>query len=135
MGVAVGEGGAAMAVAIVEWRIRRGMEPEFLDYWATRVTIEDRSGLIGEFLCREGDAAAMPWVRWADRSTDEYTVFLNVGLWRDGSDFVEQVGRHFDVGRPNLPFEHDRRQRIVVDPVEWRRGPARLPDGDAPGVA
>lgn len=124
-----------LAVTIVRWRIRRGMEDDFLEHWATRVPVADRSGLVGEFLCEEGEAAGrFPWVRWADRSTDEYTVFLNVGLWRDGSDFEAQVGGYVDVDRPPLPFEWGRRERVVVEPVEWRRGPLGLPEGDAPGV-
>jgi hypothetical protein len=127
--------GKPLAVAIVEWRIKKGMDQEFLDYWATEVPITDRSGLIGEFLCKEGNAAErFPWIRWSNRSTSDYTVYMNVGLWRDEADFAEQIGQYVDVGRPSLPFEYDRRQRIVIDPVEWRRGPVDLPVHDAPGV-
>ncbi len=124
-----------MVVAIVEWRIRKGMDRDFLDYWATEVPILDRSGLIGEFLCREGCAAEQfPWIRWTSRSTADYTVYMNVGLWRDEADFAEQIGDYIDVGRPSLPFEFEGRRRIVIDPVEWRRGPMDLPACDAPGV-
>ncbi|MGI3903361.1 MAG: antibiotic biosynthesis monooxygenase family protein [Janthinobacterium lividum] len=124
-----------MAVVIVEWRIKKGMDEAFLDYWATEVPIADRSGLIGEFLCKDGsDDEHLPWVRWNSRSTPEYTVYMNVGLWRDETDFAEQIGRYVDIGRPNMPFEYDRRQRILIDPVEWRRGPLDLPAHDTPGV-
>ena len=37
-------------IVVVEWKIKKGREAEFLDYWSTRSTIPDRSGLIGEFL-------------------------------------------------------------------------------------
>src|SRR4051794_34367267 len=36
-------------IVLVEWRIKKGREQEFLDHWATRATVADRSGLIGEF--------------------------------------------------------------------------------------
>ena len=47
---------------------------------------------------------------------------------------LNEFGPYVDVGRPNLPFEYDRRQRILIDPVEWRRGPVELPAHDASGV-
>src|SRR5215207_4961563 len=37
-------------IVLVEWKIKKGREAEFLDYWSTQSTIPDRSGLIGEFL-------------------------------------------------------------------------------------
>src|SRR4051812_1299117 len=39
-------------IILVEWSIKKGQEREFLDYWSTRATVEDRAGLIGEFLSR-----------------------------------------------------------------------------------
>jgi hypothetical protein len=126
---------ATMAIAIVEWRIRKGMDQDFLDYWAVQVPIADRSGLIGEFLCTEGSAAErLPWIRWNSRSNADYTLYVNVGLWKDEADFADQIGRYVDVGRPSLPFEYERRRRILIEPVEWRRGPVDLPVHDAPGV-
>ena len=41
---------ADMRIVLVEWRIFKGQENLFLDYWSRRETIDDRSGLIGEFL-------------------------------------------------------------------------------------
>jgi hypothetical protein len=34
-----------MRIVGVEWRIKKGQESEFLEYWSTRSTIPDRSGL------------------------------------------------------------------------------------------
>ena len=41
---------AVARIVIVEWRIRKGRECEFLSYWSTRATISNRAGLIAEFL-------------------------------------------------------------------------------------
>ena len=37
----------AMRIVLVEWRIRKGEEEQFLEYWSKRVIVQDRSGLIG----------------------------------------------------------------------------------------
>jgi hypothetical protein len=111
-------------IVVVEWRIKKGSEQEFLDYWSERSTIPDRSGLIGEFLSRVEDRNEYPWMIW---DLDErWTTFINVGFWRDGADFQEQVGRFIDNTRPVLAFEAERRRRLFVAPQRWRVGKARL---------
>src|SRR3712207_3880516 len=52
-------------IVLVEWRIKKGREQEFLDYWSTRATVPDRSGLIGEFLSRVEDRKQFPWMVWS----------------------------------------------------------------------
>ena len=42
----------AMRIVLIEWRIKKGEEEQFLEYWSKRVPVPDRSGLIGEFLSR-----------------------------------------------------------------------------------
>jgi hypothetical protein len=111
-------------IVVVEWRIKKGSEKEFLEYWSERSTIPDRSGLIGEFLSRVENRNEYPWMIW---DLDErWTTFINVGFWRDGADFQEQVGRFIDNTRPSLAFEADRRRRLLVAPQRWRVGKARL---------
>jgi hypothetical protein len=112
-------------IVIVEWRIKKGSEQEFLDYWSERSTIPDRSGLIGEFLSRVEDRNEYPWIIW---DLDErWTTFVNVGLWRQGADFQEQIGRFIDDTRPLMTFEAERRRRLLVAPQRWRVERARLP--------
>lgn len=124
-----------LTFAIIEWKIKKGMEKDFLDYWATKSTLADRTGLVGEFLSSEGEATGQfPWINWQTRSTPEYTVYYNVGIWKSSKDYVEQIGKFADNSRSPMPFEYDHRRRVLVDPVEWRRGPVALPDADAPGV-
>ncbi len=124
-----------LTIALIEWRIKKGQENEFLDYWATKSTIPDRAGLIGEFLSGEQEAAGQfPWVNWQTRSTPEYTVYYNVGIWRSSKDYVDQIGKFADNSRPPMPFEYDHRRRVLIEPFEWRRGPVALPATDASGV-
>src|SRR5918997_1351339 len=51
----------ATRIVLVEWRIKKGREDEFLEYWSTKATIADRAGLIGEFLSRVEDKNQYPW--------------------------------------------------------------------------
>jgi hypothetical protein len=117
-----------MRIVVVEWRIKKGSEQEFLEYWSERSTIPDRSGLIGEFLSRVEDRSQYPWMIW---DLDErWTTFINIGFWRGGADFQEQVGRFIDNTRPPLAFEAERRRRLLVAPERWRMGGAPLPATD-----
>jgi hypothetical protein len=119
-------------IVLVEWRIKKGREDEFLDYWSTRATIADRSGLIGEFLSRVEDRKQFPWMVWGlDR---RWTTFVNVGFWRDGADFQQQIGRFIDNSKPPLAFEAQRRRRVLVAPERWRMGNSPLMLSDHPSV-
>jgi hypothetical protein len=112
-------------IVIVEWRIKKGSEQEFLEYWSVRSTIPNRSGLIGEFLSRVEDRSQYPWIIWD--FDERWTTFINVGFWRGGADFQEQVGKFIDNTRPPLAFEADRRRRLFVAPERWRIGATPLP--------
>jgi hypothetical protein len=117
-----------MRIIVVEWRIKKGSEQEFLEYWSERSTIPDRSGLIGEFLSRVEDRNEYPWIIW--ELDERWTTFINVGFWRAGDDFQEQVGRFIDNKRAPLAFEAERRRRVLVAPERWRVGGAALPPTD-----
>jgi hypothetical protein len=116
---------AAMRIVLVEWRIRKGHETEFLEYWSRHATVRDRSGLIGEFLSRVEDRNDYPWMIW--ELDERCTTFINVGLWREGADFQEQIGRFIDGSRPPMAFEFKRRRRVFVAPERWRMGGTVLP--------
>ncbi|MBF9232318.1 hypothetical protein [Microvirga alba] len=107
-------------IVLVEWRIKKGHEDEFLEYWSKRATVADRSGLIGEFLSRVEDRKQFPWMVWnLDR---RWTTFVNVGFWRHGDDFHQQIGRFIDNSKPPLAFEAQKRRRVFVAPERWRIG-------------
>jgi hypothetical protein len=119
-------------IVLVEWRIKKGREQEFLDYWSTRATIADRSGLIGEFLSRVEDRKQYPWMVWdLDR---RWTTYVNVGFWRNGADFQEQIGRFIDNSKPPQAFEAQKRRRVFVVPERWRIGEAPFLNADHPAV-
>ena len=121
-----------MRIIIVEWRIKKGCEEEFLEYWSTRSTVPDRSGLIGEFLTRAENREQYPWITWD--LDDRWTTFYNVGLWREGTDFQEQIGRFIGTSQPPMAFEAERRRRVFLAPERWRVGCTGLPVCDPIGV-
>jgi len=114
-----------MRIVLVEWRIRKGEEEQFLEYWSKRVIVQDRSGLIGEFLSRVESRQQYPWITW--ELNERWTTFVNVGLWREASDFEEQIGRYMNNNRPPMAFEAERRRRVLVAPERWRMGGTGLP--------
>ncbi len=121
-----------MRIVVVEWRIKKGREKEFLDYWSTKSTIPDRSGLISEFLSRVESRQDFPWMVWD--LNPRWTTYVNVGYWREGSDFQQQIGRFIDNSKPPLAFEAARRRRLFLAPERWRIGGSALPAGDHPDV-
>ena len=121
-----------MRIVGVEWRIKKGQEDEFLEYWSTRSTIPDRSGLVGEFLNRVESREQYPWMVW--EFNEGWTTFINIGIWREGADFQQQIGRFIDNSRPPLAFEADRRRRIFLAPERWRIGNTPLLNNDHPAV-
>ena len=123
----------SLRIVVVHWKIKPGREIEFLDYWSTRSVVGDRSGLVGEYLSSVEDRGLAPWITWQTLSP-EYTSYFNVGVWRDLDAFQDQIGRHIDNSRPSLPFEAERRERVLLAPAAWRVGRSILPTRDAPGV-
>lgn len=121
-----------MRLVVVEWRIKKGREDEFLKYWSTQATIADRSGLISEYLSRVESREQFPWMVW-DFNGD-WTTFVNVGLWREGADFQQQIGRFIDNSKPPLAFEADRRRRVLLAPERWRVGASTAVKEDHPEV-
>ena len=121
-------------IVIVEWKIKKGHEQEFLDYWATKSTIPDRTGLIAEFMSGEESREQFPWINWAAAESGDFTTFYNIGIWRKADDFMGQIGKYIDNKRPPMAFEADHRHRVFLAPVKWRIGMASLPAKDAEGV-
>ena len=121
-------------IVVVEWKIKKGHEQEFLDYWSQKSTIPDRSGLIAEFLSDEESRDRFPWINWAAAESDDATIFYNVGIWRQADDFMGQIGKYIDNNRPPMAFEADHRHRVFLAPVKWRVGMSQLPGKDADGV-
>ncbi len=117
--------GAEMRIVIVEWCIKKGQEPAFLDYWSKNEAIEDRSGLIGEYLSHVEDQKDCLWITL--EFGEGWSTYVNVGVWSDAAAFREQVGPKINDQRPALPFEHQKRRRTFLCPDRWRVGDAALP--------
>lgn len=122
-----------LCIVVVHWKIKLGKEAEFLNYWSTRSVVENRSGLVSEHLSSVEDRDRASWITWQTLSPT-YTSYFNVGVWRDLDAFQDQIGRYIDNNRPPLPFEAERRERILLAPEAWRIGRSTLPMADAPGV-
>jgi hypothetical protein len=119
----------ATRIVVVEWKIKKGRECDFLNYWATRSTIPNRSGLIGEFL---SEVDQRPWISWT--LGEDWTTYYNVGIWRDAEAFQDQIGKYIDNSRPPLEFEAAKRGRVFLAPERWRVGATMMPAADPAGV-
>ncbi|MGP1354633.1 MAG: hypothetical protein ACTS1Z_15065 [Parasphingopyxis sp.] len=124
-------------IALIHWRIKDDGVEEFLRHWRENNRIEDRSGLIAEFLSDSLKPSDLPFITWHldEQSLGNFRSYVTVGIWADGDAFAEQIARYFNDDKPMLPFEQFRRRRVVFRPVEWRIGEAAIPKEDTPGVA
>jgi hypothetical protein len=129
-----------ISIVAIHWKIKKGMETEFEQKWRTVFKVGNRDGLIGEFLSKvEHRDAAHPYITWPIQCDDpaleeQCTHYVNVGLWSSHERFFAEVGHLMKDDRPPADFEIERRRRIAITPVEWRRGPAVLPESDSPGT-
>lgn len=117
--------GTEMRIVIVEWRIRKGHEAAFLDYWSQNQVIEDRSGLIGEYLSHVENQRDCQWITLEFGA--DWTTYVNVGFWSDADAFRRQIGPKINDQRPALSFEHEKHRRLFLCPDRWRVGGAMLP--------
>ena len=122
-----------MRMVVVHWKVKQGREAEFLDYWGQRSVVADRSGLVGEFLSSVEDRGRFPWINMQAVS-GAYTSFFNIGIWRDAAAFEDQIGKYIDNARPPLPFEAERRERVLLQPERWRIGRTALSLADRADV-
>ncbi|MDE2229788.1 MAG: hypothetical protein KGL11_12215 [Alphaproteobacteria bacterium] len=127
-----------MIIVLIHWRIKPEQEhiDAFLEFWRTKATVEDRTGLVGEFLSETMTPKDFPYITWhMDPDTlGDHKSFVNAGIWADEEAFHEQIGKNFNDDKPMLPFEKYRRRRIVLRPNSQRIGMAKLPSVDSAGV-
>ena len=87
---------ASMVVVLIHWKIVPGRVAEFLTYWKQRAVIQDRSGLIGEFLSEAHSTAEFDWITWdVTEGRSDCRSFINVGLWSDAMAFQDQIAKYF----------------------------------------
>ena len=52
-----------MEIVFVHWNIVKGREEEFKQYWKSGLPVNDRTGLVGEFLSQPSGHGKYDWVR------------------------------------------------------------------------
>jgi hypothetical protein len=124
-----------VAIVVIFWKILPGDENEraFFEHWERTLELEDRSGLVGEFLSQPLTKAEVGFDCSAlglDAS-DDYVPFFNVGIWDSVEAFREHViERLVNPGPGKEDFEYAPRARMILSPKRWRVGDAQLPNGD-----
>ena len=126
-----------MIIVLVYWKIKPNAQDtnDFLDFWKREAVVDDRTGMIGEFLS-EVDRRNYPNITtWnLDDDPESYRCFVNVGLWEDEQAFNEQIAKYFNDNQPCKHFEQARRVRAILRPKCWRIGDPLLPEKDSGGV-
>ena len=127
-----------MIIVLVKWKIENKQEKidAFLQFWRQEAVVQDRKGLVGEFLSGIGSNEQYDYITWdfEEPVGDTYKIFVNVAIWGDGEAFQEQIGQYFNDKKPLMDFEAERRVRTVLEPECWRVGEASLPKHDSAEV-
>lgn len=136
-----------MIIVFIDWYIKPDKVDEFLTFWKQEAKIENRNGLIGEFLSKPADIEYKSWITWhmatdifVDSCTPEtqempaYERFINIGLWMNEKDFEDAVAKYFNDNNSRKDFEAKQRRRALLTPQAWRIGQGKLPGDDSEGV-
>lgn len=125
-----------MVIVVIKWSIRPDMVGQFHEFWSREARVQDRLGLVGEFLSEVGSKDEYPYITWSldGHGAPPGEVYVNVGIWSDADAFRDQIARYFNDNGPIRAFEAARRIRAVLVPRWWRIGEASLPAGDSGGV-
>lgn len=127
-----------MVIVLIHWKIIPNKVEHFLKYWRKKAIVENREGLIGEFLSEPHSPAEYPWITWDIMGCEgKYRSFVNVGCWSNADDFHEQIGKYFPENastKKPKPFEYEPRIRTILKPKCWRMGDAPLPVHDSGGT-
>ena len=125
-----------MVIVVIKWSNRPDRIQAFRRFWSQEAQVQDRLGLVAEFLSEVGAKDEYPYITWTldDQGGEASQVYVNVGIWTDSDAFQEQIARYFNDDGPIRDFEAARRVRTVLVPKWWRIGDATLPTDDSRGV-
>lgn len=124
-----------MVIALIHWKIKLDAVSTFLDYWQEKAVVQDREGLIGEFLSEACHTSEFPWITWHLTGHEGvYRSFVNVGIWNNAEDFRDQIGKYFEGKAEPEDFEYKMRTRTILRPRHWRIGDSNLPLHDSGGT-
>src|SRR3954454_16271424 len=82
-------------IVVILWKIKAGADNRqaFFKHWAETLKIDDRTGLVGEFLSRplSAEEAGPEFSIFGADASPEYEIYFNVGIWDTLDDFRTQV--------------------------------------------
>ena len=122
-----------MVIVLVKWKIKPGHEAQFLQHWKQQLNVREDLDLVGEFLCTPKSREYATW-RLPDPGDPPCAIYLNVGIWRSESAFLDQIAPYFSDNEEPLYFEAKRRVRTVLGGEVCRIGRAQLPRDNSEGV-
>lgn len=126
-----------MIIVLIHWKIKPDQEmvDKFLHFWRQEALVEDRRGLVGEFLTEAHSTEEYSWITWQLTEREgQYRSFINVGYWNSANEFHAQIGKYFEVRTGPKEFEAETRTRVALKPKSWRMGNSNLPTHDSGGV-
>ena len=129
-----------ISIVLIHWKIKKSHVDEFERKWKSEFVVKNKDGLVGEYLSKvERRDVAYPYITWPiacdNLAHEEHCVhYINVGIWNSHARFFEEVGKYMKDDKPLSEFEIERRRRVAITPVEWRRGLAELSRDDSPGT-
>lgn len=126
-----------MVIVIVRWYIKKGREADFKNLWVNDMEPKFKDGLFREFFSKPIDIVNEKY-HTLDIESIHYTTFINVGIWRDITDFDAAIGslipnrdKHVEKKNKELievfDFELKLRERVVMMVEEDRMGKWTLP--------
>ena len=121
-----------MVVVLLHWKIVPAKVTDFMKNWKQEAVVQDRRGLIGEFLTEAHSATELDWITWD--LTGGYRSFINVGLWSDAGAFHDQIAMYFETRTGKHDFAYRARVRTLLEPSCWRLGEFSLPAHDSKSV-
>jgi hypothetical protein len=130
-----------MVVVIVRWYIKEGQDEKFKKKWQG-MEPKSKEGLFREFFSKPIISAEEKY-HTLDVESKHYTTYLNIGVWKELSDFENAIGSlilgRFVNEKPEkkdvelieiFDFEFKLRERIVMDVEKTRGGEWILPPID-----
>lgn len=125
-----------MVIVLIHWKIIPDKIEDFLEYWRKEAIVDNRHGLIGEFLSEPQSPTEHPWITWDIMGCEgKYKSFINIGCWSNADDFHEQIGKYFlDNASKKKDFEYEPRVRTILKPKCWRMGDTSLPVHNSGGT-
>ena len=107
-------------IFLVKWMIHKDQEPEFIEYWEKKMNKFRNKGLFREILSEVKDNVPENYRTWKDLQNDEYTTFINVGIWSSLGELDKALNKF--MSKKTQPFEYRFRERYALTYASDREG-------------